>query len=100
MNGEHPIYPTIKVIPLDEIKPELERLYQRIDELAAMIAEQQKDPSQNDFLTTKQVIEQYPLSSMTLWRLDKRGELKPCRRTGGRMKIYRRRDIESFLEGK
>lgn len=38
------------------------------------------------------------VSTVTLWRLEKRGLLKPV--SGIRHKIYSRKSVESFLEGR
>ena len=51
------------------------------------------------FLTVKEILAEYPnlFSATTLWRLDKRGELKPCGRIGKKSRIYLRETVENYL---
>jgi len=51
------------------------------------------------FLTAKEILAEYPnlFSRSTLWRLAKRGELKPCGKIGNKTKIYLRENAENYL---
>lgn len=49
-------------------------------------------------LTAQEIVKTYPISITTLWRLEKRGELKPCGRIGKKTRVYRQSAIEAYLE--
>jgi hypothetical protein len=111
MSLEKPTYPTIQVVPIDEVKAELEKLYRRIDDLEAILITQSKTTSNAanifsaDILTTKEVVEQYPVSVTTLYRLEKTGELLPVKKTKGvngktGKKFYDRFTVELYFRSK
>lgn len=51
-------------------------------------------------LTAQEILETYPnkFSLPTLYRLDKRGELKPCGRIGKKTRVWKQSSIENYLE--
>lgn len=55
--------------------------------------------SEKKYLTTKEILEMYEglFSRTTLWRLARRGILKPCGKKGERDNVYLRSSVEAYL---
>lgn len=51
-------------------------------------------------LTAREIFEEFPnkFSISTLYRLDKRNELKPCGRIGNKTKLWKKSAIEAYLQ--
>lgn len=79
-----------------EVQAALEKIEKnKVVEVPPSVEQKNDD---NEFLTTKQVMDKLHLSRTTLWRLKRDGELVPI--NIGQKLLYRTSDIDNILNGK
>lgn len=97
---------TIQLVPVSAILPEFEKLHEKIRKLAADVENLQNelevrkkpDNKMSVQITTSEIVGEYKISRTTLWRWRNENKVKPVGRIGKGGLLYKRADIEKYLE--